>query len=94
MISSEPPISAAAIAPLIATVAPTEMSMPRVAITSVMPIAINITGAARLMMSITLPYKPPFTMRIEKKSGLNQKFTMTSRNSATSGQNSRLLVIP
>ncbi len=42
-------------APLIATTAPTERSMPRVAITSVMPIAIRISGAPFFRMSTRLP---------------------------------------
>ena len=45
----------AAAAPAIATTAPTEMSMPRVAITSVMPSATSTSGAARLRMSTALP---------------------------------------
>ena len=45
----------AATAAEIATTAPTEMSMPRIAITSVMPSDTRISGAARLRMSIRLP---------------------------------------
>ena len=50
-----PPIIQAATAAAMATTAPTEMSMPRVAITSVMPSDTSISGAARLRMSIRLP---------------------------------------
>lgn len=52
---TEPPISQAATAAAMATVAPTEMSMPRVAITMVMPSDTSTRGAARLRMSIRLP---------------------------------------
>ena len=45
----------AAVAPEMATTAPTEMSMPRVAITSVIPSAMSMSGAARFRMSIRLP---------------------------------------
>ena len=53
--STEPPIIQAASAAAMATTAPTEMSMPRVAITSVMPSDTSTSGAARLRMSIRLP---------------------------------------
>ena len=42
-------------APEIATTAPTERSMPPVAITSVMPSATSISGAPKRRMSIRLP---------------------------------------
>ena len=42
-------------APLTATTAPTERSMPPVAITNVMPIASSIVGAPLRRMSIRLP---------------------------------------
>jgi hypothetical protein len=47
--------SNAATAPLMAITAPTDRSTPPVAITSVMPSASNMTGAARLKISTTLP---------------------------------------
>ena len=47
--------SVAATAPVIAMTAPTDRSMPRVAITSVMPIASSATGATRTPTSIRLP---------------------------------------
>ena len=53
--SVAPPIIQAATAAEIATTAPTEMSMPRVATTSVMPSDTSAKGAARLRMSIRLP---------------------------------------
>ena len=45
----------AATAPVIAITAPTDRSMPRVAMTRVMPIDSSATGAPRFRMSITLP---------------------------------------
>ena len=48
-------VAIAATVPLMATTAPTEMSMPRVAMTRVMPMAASASGAARLAMSIKLP---------------------------------------
>jgi hypothetical protein len=53
--TSEPPIIQAAMAAEMATTAPTEMSMPRVAMTSVMPSETSISGAALLRMSTRLP---------------------------------------
>lgn len=44
---------------LMAMTAPTDRSMPPVAITSVMPIASSATGAARLRISIGLPNRRP-----------------------------------
>ncbi len=48
-------IAAAAVAPQIAMTAPTERSMPLVAMTTVMPIAKSTTGAPRLRISMRLP---------------------------------------
>ncbi len=53
--ATEPPIIQAATAAAMATTAPTEMSMPRVAITIVMPSDTSTSGAARFRMSIRLP---------------------------------------
>ena len=47
--------------PLMAATAPTERSMPRVAMTSVMPSATRMIGAARRRMSISGPNRLPFT---------------------------------
>ena len=52
--SSEPPIISAATAAEIATTAPTEMSRPRIAITSVMPSDTSISGAARFSTSMSV----------------------------------------
>ena len=61
--TSSPPIISAATAAAIATVAPTEMSMPRVAITSVMPIATSASGAARFrFQSRSVSGRPPLQM--------------------------------
>ncbi|MCY1537190.1 hypothetical protein D9M68_726780 [compost metagenome] len=54
-LDTEPPIIQAATAAAMATTAPTEMSMPRVAITSVMPSETSTSGAARFTMSMRLP---------------------------------------
>ncbi len=83
-----PPISIAATVPLMATTAPTEMSIPRVAITSVMPSAASISGAARLTMSITLPYKWPSLTCSWKKPGTSNRSTSNNSTSAASGRNS------
>ena len=53
-------IAPAAAAPAIAMTAPTERSIPLVAITSVMPMAMSATGAPRFSTSIRLPYSLPF----------------------------------
>src|SRR5471032_2505069 len=82
-----PPMSIAATVPLIATTAPTEMSMPRVAITSVMPRAASTSGAARLAMSIKLPYRWPSLISRWKKPGTSNRSTSSSKTSAASGRN-------
>ena len=53
--SSRRLMSRQAIAPEIATIAPTERSMPPVAITAVIPSATSIGGAPKRRMSIRLP---------------------------------------
>jgi len=53
--TSSPPMRVAATAAEMATTAPTEMSMPWVAITSVSPMAMIIRGDARFRMSTRLP---------------------------------------
>ena len=69
-----------------ATTAPTEMSMPRVAITSVMPSATTISGAARLRMSTRLPYRCPSRHSRCRKPGLKAALATSSSASVTSGQ--------
>ena len=53
--SPAPMMRVQATAPAMAAIAPTERSMPRVAMTSVMPSATSITGALLRRMSMTLP---------------------------------------
>ena len=53
--SPAPTMRVQATAAAIAAMAPTERSMPRVAMTSVMPSATSITGALLRAMSMTLP---------------------------------------
>jgi hypothetical protein len=84
--STLPPMLQAATAALMATTAPTEMSMPRVAITSVMPSATIASGAARFRMSITLPYKWPSRQCSCQKPGLKLALTASISTSVTSGQ--------
>ena len=76
----------AAAAPAIATTAPTEMSMPRVAITSVMPSATSTSGAARFRMSIGAPNRWPSSMRSDRKCGFTHRFRPHSSASVTHGQ--------
>jgi hypothetical protein len=49
------PMTIAAVAAAMATTAPTEMSRPRAAITSVMPADTSASGAARFRMSMRFP---------------------------------------
>ncbi|MNP30786.1 hypothetical protein D3C76_1238780 [compost metagenome] len=58
-----------ATAPEMATMEPTDKSMPLVATTSVIPIATRISGDPKLRISIRLPYKCPSCIVMEKKSG-------------------------
>ena len=76
-------------APEIATTAPTERSMPRVAITTVMPSATSSVGAPLRRMSIRLPNRCPFWKRMAKKPGDTAKLSSSSATSVTIGQNSR-----
>ncbi len=85
-ISIVPPISSAATVPEMATTAPTEISMPRVAITRVMPSAVNIKGAARLTISIRLPYRWPSFHSSRKNPGIMKKSTASSSANAASGR--------
>ena len=62
-----------ATAPAIATTAPTEMSMPPVAITRVIPMATIITGAAFLTTSIRLPKRWPSLTSTWKKPGVKKQ---------------------
>src|SRR5690606_23530709 len=72
----------AAVAPAIAITAPTERSIPPVAITSVIPIASSATGAARFKISIGLPNRRPSCTIIWKKCGATRLSTSSTSNSA------------
>ena len=62
-------IAVAATAPQIAMMVPTERSMPRVAMTSVIPVASSATGAARLATSISGPTRRPSWNEIVRNAG-------------------------
>ena len=72
----------AAVAPAIAITAPTDRSIPPVAITSVMPIASSATGAARLRISMGLPNRRPSWRTIWKKCGATRLSTASTSSSA------------
>ena len=57
----------------IAAIAPTERSMPRVAITRVMPIATSRIGALLRTMSTRLPKRWPSWMRMSKNDGVGDQ---------------------
>ena len=78
----------APVAAAIATTAPTEMSRPRAAITSVMPAATSASGAARLRMSMRLPYRCPSRHSSARKPGFTTALSTMSSASVTQGQNS------
>ena len=71
-------IDQAATAPVIAMVVPTLRSMPRVAMTRVMPTASRPTGAPRFKISMIGPTRRPFTTSIRRKSGKNSVTSATS----------------
>ena len=77
---------AQASAPLTATTAPTERSMPREAITRVMPSATSMVGAPLRRMSIRLPNRWPSCIRMLKKLGVTMTFTTNRAMSASAGQ--------
>ena len=84
-------------APAIAPTAPTERSIPRVAITRVIPIATISVGAPLRRMSIRLPNRWPSLISIRKKPGKATMLTTNSTSSSTTGQNSRcemILIMP
>ena len=66
---------AAAMAPDIAITAPTDRSMPRVAMTSTMPSASSATGAPRFRTSIRLPNSRPSCIRRSKNCGETARST-------------------
>lgn len=78
----------AAVAPAMATIAPTEMSMPRVAITSVMPSDTSTSGAARLRMSMGAPNRWPSSIVMERKFALCERSSTHSAISVRHGHTS------
>src|SRR6478735_10027703 len=83
-----PTMCTQATAPAIAAIAPTERSMPRVAITSVMPRAASRIGAVLRAMSTRLPKRWPSCMRMSKKFGFATTLTTSSTTRASAGQRS------
>ena len=73
-------------APAMATTAPTEMSIPPVAITSVMPVAMIMTGAAFFTMSTRLPNRWPSFNSRWKNPGVKRKSKSRMQTSVTRGQ--------
>src|SRR3990167_3632445 len=82
---TDPPIIQAATAAAMATVAPTEMSMPRVAITNVMPSDTSTSGAARFRMSMRLPYRCPARHSMRRKLALKAVLTASNSSSVMMG---------
>jgi len=81
-----------ATAPAMATTAPTDRSMPRVAITRVIPSATRSVGAPLRRMSMSEPYRCPSCMRIDTKLGRAMTFTTSRATRVITGQNSLLRV--
>ena len=88
--SGEPRMIEQATAPEIAATAPTERSMPRVAMTSVMPTAMISVGAPLRRMSIRLPNRCPSRTETVKKPGNAMRLIAKSTSSITIGQKMRL----
>mgnify|MGYP001480635201 CR=1 FL=1 len=82
----------AATAPLMAITAPTDRSMPLVAMTSVMPIDSSTTGAPRIKITIKLPNIRPSTTSMLKKSGAIRRLPSKMSSRAKIGQKARLRV--
>ena len=86
-------MNVAAAAPAIAATAPTDRSMPRVAMTSVMPSPTSSVGAVRRRIVIRLPYRLPLTTRMSKKIGDFSRVATSRATRMSSGQNRRWLTI-
>ena len=82
-----------ATAPETAMIAPTERSMPRVAMTIVMPRATSMSGALLRRMSMSAPYSSPLRTVIRMNCGRAIVLIAMSASSATTGQNSRCRTI-
>jgi len=78
----------AATAPAIAMTAPTDRSMPRVAITSTMPSDSSATGAPRLKTSTRLPNSRPSCRRMSKNCG------ETRRSASRIARKARICGVP
>src|SRR3712207_5283235 len=71
-----------------AATAPTDRSIPRVAMTSVIPKAMSRTGAVLRAMSTRFPNRCPSWIRTAKNEGSTARLMDSSTTSATTGQNS------
>ncbi len=89
--SGDPSMMVRATAPETAITAPTDRSIPRVAMTIVMPSATSINGALLRRMSIRAPYSSPSCIVILRNVGRATALTVTSATRAAAGQNSRCL---
>ncbi len=78
-----------ATAPEIATTAPTDRSMPRVAMTRVMPSATTSSGSPFFSRLTSDPKRCPSCSRMDRKLGRLTVLTASSTTSATIGQKSR-----
>ena len=78
-----------ATAPETAMIAPTDRSMPRVAMTIVMPSATSMSGALLRRMSISEPYSSPSRTVMLRNDGREMVLSAMSAISAAVGQNSR-----
>ena len=83
-----PPTIDAATTAAMAMTAPTEMSSPRTAMTSVMPSDTTMSGAARFRMSIRFPNRWPSCQEIARNPGWKIADTRMSSASVNAGQNS------
>src|SRR4030042_2017548 len=81
-----PRTSRAATEPAMAATEPTEMSMPPVAMTRVMPRAMIRVGEARFRMSIRLPNRWPSFTETLKKSGVTIRLNSRMIARASRGQ--------
>ncbi len=83
-----------AIAPAMAITAPTDRSMPPVAMTSVMPSATRISGVPKMRMEMRLPYRCPLRMLTAKKFGVNGRLNSSRTTRMAAGQNRWCRVSP
>ena len=88
----DPSMMVSVTAPEIAITAPTDRSMPRVAMTSVIPRATSISGALCRRMSIGAPYSSPSRSVTLMNRGRTAVFSTTSASRQAAGQNRRCFV--